>query len=153
VHHEGVTDLIDAVRAGDVRTVQTILGSQPGLASARDADGTSAVRLAYTGGHRRVLDALLAAGPDLDVFDAAALGHVNQLEILLGLDPSLATSTASDGTTPLHLAARFGHVAAARRLLDAGAEAGALTATGESAAAVASAAGHPDLAQMLSAAP
>jgi ankyrin repeat protein len=146
----GVSELIDAVRAGDVRTVQRLLGAQPSLASSRDADGTSVVLLAYTNGHRRVLDALLAAGPDLDVFDAAALGHVNQLEILLGLDPSLAGSEDTAGTTPLHLAARYGHAAAARRLLDAGADPSARSATGETAADLARAAGHPELAGLLS---
>ena len=146
----GVTELMDAVRTGDVRTVQRLLGTQPSLASSRDPDGTSAVLLAYTSGHRRVLDALLAAGPDLDVFDAAALGHVNQLEILLGLDPSLADSRDTGGTTPLHLAARYGHAAAARRLLDAGADPSARSATGETAADLARAAGHTDLAGLLS---
>jgi ankyrin repeat protein len=146
-----VSELIDAVRAGDVRTVQRLLGSKPSLASARDADGTSAVLLAYSGGHRRVLDALLAAGPDLDVFDAAALGHVNQLEILLGLDPSLAGAEGAAGATPLHLAARYGHAAAVRRLLDAGADPGARSASGETAADLARAAGHADLAGILSA--
>jgi ankyrin repeat protein len=153
VHHDVVSELIDAVRAGDVRTVQTLLATQPSLASARDGQGVSAVRIAYTGGHRRVLDALLAAGPDLDVFDAAALGHVNQLEILLGLDPSLSSSAGPDGVTALHLAARYGHAAAARRLIDAGADARARTAAGESPADMAHAAGHDDLARMLSASP
>jgi ankyrin repeat protein len=146
-----VSELIEAVRAGDVRTVQSLLGSQPALASTRDKDGTSAVLLAYTRGHRRVLDALLAAGPDLDVFDAAALGHVNQLEILLGLDPSLAAEERADGTTPLHLAARFGHAAAARRLLDAGADPDARNGEGESAADLARGSGHAELTAMLSA--
>ena len=104
-----VTQLSDAVEAGDVRTVQALLGREPGLASSRDADGRSLVLLACTGGHRRVLDALLAAGADLDVFDAAALGYVNQLEILLGLDPTVAADTTAGGVTALHLAARFGH--------------------------------------------
>ena len=146
----GVSELIDAVRAGDVRTVQRLLGAQPSLASSRDADGTSVVLLAYTHGQRRVLDALLAAGPDLDVFDAAALGHVNQLEILLGLDPSLAGSEGPAGTTPLHLAARYGHTAAARRLLDAGADPTARSARGETAADLARAAGHAELVGLLS---
>jgi ankyrin repeat protein len=130
--------------------VQRLLGSHPPLASSRDADGTSVVLLAYSGGHRRVLDALLAAGPDLDVFDAAALGHVNQLEILLGLDPSLAATEGVAGTTPLHLAARYGHTAAARRLIDAGADPAARSDDGDTAADLARAAGHTELAAMLS---
>jgi ankyrin repeat protein len=144
-----VTELSDAVRAGDVRTVQSLLGREPALASSRDVDGTSLVLLACTGGYRRVVDALLAAGPDLDVFDAAALGHVNQLEILLGLDPTLATETSAGGATALHLAARFGHMGAARRLLDAGAEPGAVDDSGHTAADLAAAGGHTELAAML----
>ena len=66
-----VTELSDAVRAGDVRTVQSMLGREPALASSRDADGTSLVLLACTGGHRRVLDALLAAGAEPDARDAS----------------------------------------------------------------------------------
>jgi len=144
-----MTQLTDAVRTGDVRTVQALLGREPALASTRDADGTSLVLLACTSGHRRVLDALLAAGADLDVFDAAALGHVNQLEILLGLDPTLAVEAAANGMTALHLAARFGHAGAARRLLDAGAAVGALDGDGNTAADLAVASGHADLATML----
>ncbi len=144
-----VTELSDAVRAGDVRTVQAVLGREPALASSRDAEGTSLVLLACTSGHRRVLDALLAAGADLDVFDAAALGHVNQLEILLGLDPTLANETTTGGTTPLHLAARFGHAGAVRRLLDAGADTDAVDAAGATAADLATTGGHAELAAML----
>jgi uncharacterized protein len=144
-----VTELSDAVRAGDVRTVQAVLGREPALASSRDADGTSLVLLACTSGHRRVLDALLAAGADLDVFDAAALGHVNQLEILLGLDPTLANETTAGGATPLHLAARFGHAGAARRLLDAGADTTAVDLAGDTAADLAAAGGHAELEAML----
>ncbi len=142
-------ELIEAVRIGDVRTVQSLLGRSPALASSRDGDGTSAVLLACTAGHERVLDALLAAGPDLDVFSAAALGEVNQLEILLSIDPSLAAAVGADGTTPLHLAARFGRDDAARRLLDAGAAATAADGDGATAAEVAATYGHSDLAAVL----
>jgi ankyrin repeat protein len=144
-----VSELTDAVRAGDVRTVQSLLGREPKLASSRDADGTSLVLIACTYGHRRVLDALLAAGADLDVFDAAALGHVNQLEILLGLDPTMASETNPAGVTPLHLAARFGHAGAARRLLDAGGDPEAVDADGHTPADLAAAAGHAELEAML----
>ena len=144
-----VTQLSDAVEAGDVRTVQALLGREPGLASSRDADGRSLVLLACTGGHRRVLDALLAAGADLDVFDAAALGYVNQLEILLGLDPTVAADTTAGGVTALHLAARFGHLGATRRLLDAGADPAALDADGHTPADLARAGGHVELGAIL----
>ena len=91
----------------------------------------------------------LAAGADLDVFDAAALGHVNELEILLGLDPTLASEVGGGGMTALHLAARFGHIGAARRLLDAGAEPDAVDGAGHTPADLAAAAGHTELVAML----
>ena len=141
--------MIDAVRNGDVRAVQTLLGREPALASRRDPDGTSMVLLACERGHRRVVEALLAAGPDLDVFDAAALGHVNQLEIALGLDPTLATMTTGGGATALHLAARYGHADAARRLLDAGADPDAADDAGDTALDVAVRHEHSDLVALL----
>jgi ankyrin repeat protein len=70
---------------------------------------------------------LLALEPDLDAFEAAALGKVPRLRSLVEEDPSLARAWADDGFTPLHLAACFGQLAAARWLLDAGADASAVS--------------------------
>jgi ankyrin repeat protein len=64
----------------------------------------------------------LAAGRDLDVFEAAALGRTNRLRELLDDDPSLANAWADDGFQPLGLASFFGHADAARVLVEAGAE-------------------------------
>ncbi len=144
-----VTELSEAVRAGDAQKVQHLLEREPKLASTRTPDGGSIVLLACTTGHRRVLDALLAAGPDLDVLDTAALGLVTRLEILLSLDPTLAGAQGPGGVTALHLAARFGHRAAVRRLLDAGADPDARDHAGATAADAAMAAGHDDLATVL----
>jgi ankyrin repeat protein len=65
----------------------------------------------------------LAAGRDLDVFEAAALGRTERLRELLDEDPSRANGFADDGFQPLGLASFFGHVEAARLLVERGAEA------------------------------
>ncbi len=52
----------------------------------------------------------LAAGRELDVFEASALGHAERLRELLDEDPSLANAWAGDGFQPLGLASFFGHV-------------------------------------------
>lgn len=59
--------------------------------------------------------------PELDLFEAAALGDVPRLRELLdaGADPN---EFASDGFTPLTLAAFFKRPEAARLLLDRGAD-------------------------------
>jgi len=75
----------------------------------------------YRGDHARV-EELLADGPELDVFEASAVGRVNQLQELLDGDPSLANAWAEDGFQPLGLASFFGHVEAARLLVERGAD-------------------------------
>ena len=75
----------------------------------------------YRGDQARA-DELLASGPELDVFEAAAAGQTERLRELLDQDASLANAWASDGYQPLGLASFFGHVDAARLLLDRGAE-------------------------------
>lgn len=114
-------DLIAAVTAGDAPLVIEILAADPALASARDAQGVSALLAARYRSDRNVLDLLLAADPDMDVFDAAALGHIDRLRARLEEDPARATAFAGDGFTALHLAAFFGKLDAARVLLAAGA--------------------------------
>jgi ankyrin repeat protein len=64
----------------------------------------------------------LAAGRELDVFESSALGHAERLRELLDEDPALANAWADDGFQPLGLASFFGHVDAARLLVERGAE-------------------------------
>jgi len=75
----------------------------------------------YRGDQARA-DELLAADPELDVFEAAAVGRTERLGDLLDKDPSLANAWAEDGFQPLGLASFFGHVDAARLLVERGAE-------------------------------
>jgi uncharacterized protein len=64
----------------------------------------------------------LAAGKELDVFEASALGRTERVRELLDDDPGLANAWAEDGFQPLGLASFFGHPDVARALVDRGAE-------------------------------
>jgi ankyrin repeat protein len=75
----------------------------------------------YRGDQARA-DELLAGDPELDVFEAAAVGRTERLRQLLDDDPSFANAWADDGFQPLGLASFFGHVDAARLLVERGAE-------------------------------
>jgi ankyrin repeat protein len=75
----------------------------------------------YRGDQARV-DELLAAEPELDVFEAAATGGTERLRELLDEDPSRANAWADDGFQPLGLACFFGHLEAARLLVERGAQ-------------------------------
>jgi uncharacterized protein len=75
----------------------------------------------YTGNRERV-DALLADDPELNVFEAAALGRTDRVRELVEADPRLVNGFGDDGFHALGLACFFGHVDAARVLLDRGAD-------------------------------
>jgi uncharacterized protein len=80
----------------------------------------------YRGDRARV-DELLAQDPDLNVFEAAALGRTDRLRELLAEDESRANAFGDDGFHALGLACFFGHVDAARVLLEHGADVDALS--------------------------
>jgi uncharacterized protein len=74
----------------------------------------------YRGDDARV-EELLAADPELDVFEAAAVGRSDRVAELLEGEPGLVSTWSDDGFTPLHLAAFFRHPETARLLVDRGA--------------------------------
>jgi len=69
----------------------------------------------------------LAAGRELNVHEAAALGRPERLQTLLDEDPTRANAFGDDGFHPRGLACFFGHVDAARLLLERGADVNALS--------------------------
>jgi uncharacterized protein len=64
----------------------------------------------------------LAAGKELNVFEASALGRTDRVRELLDEDPSLVNAWAEDGFQPLGLACFFGHEDAGRLLVERGAK-------------------------------
>ena len=69
----------------------------------------------------------LAADRELTVFEAAALGRTDRVRQLLDQYPDLANAFGDDGFHPLGLACFFGHVDAARLLLERDADVNALS--------------------------
>lgn len=143
--------LFAAIESGDAEKLSTLLAADPALAEARVGQGLSAVRAALYGGHPELVDQILAAGPELDVFDAAAVGDVDRLRTLLDDDPELVNDVASDGFTPLHLASYFGQPKVVELLLARSADTDAIATNGSELRALNSAAagGHHSIAHLL----
>lgn len=115
-------EIFEAIESGDVARVRELVAAEPAVASVRGADGVSVLLQARYRFQLEIVDALLAAAPDLDVFETAALGQTERLRELLDADSALAHAWSADGFTPLHLAAFFGHEQGARLLLERGAD-------------------------------
>ena len=117
--------LIEALQAGDADRARRVLDEEPDSVRQRDDNGVSALLLALYNG-LDVADTIRAELPELDVFEAAAVGDADRVRALLHQDPTLARAWTQDGFTALHYAAFFGTSEAARVLLEHGADANAL---------------------------
>ncbi len=122
-----VQKLIDAVKAGDIEAVKRILRDNPQLASARTEAGDSPILQAAYHGHIQLAELLLKKAPELNIFEASAVGDAKRIQELLEADAIQVNSYAHDGWTPLHLASFFGRQEAALVLLGNGADIQALS--------------------------
>ncbi|HKR62373.1 MAG TPA: ankyrin repeat domain-containing protein [Thermoanaerobaculia bacterium] len=87
-------DLFTAVRAGDLASVAEILKRNPEAATARDANGATALHYAAEAGERGIVAALLDAGADINARDLAfgatpagwAIEYLRKRGALLGIE-------------------------------------------------------------------
>src|SRR5256884_9151426 len=121
----------EAIKAGELERVKTMVSADPSLVDARDAEGSAILTAVY---HRQkeIVNLLVARGAALSLFEAAAAGEIERVERLLDGGGAAINAYSGDGWTPLHLAAFFGHTRIAETLLahDADVAARSRNATG-----------------------
>jgi len=116
-----VDHLVAAVLLGDAGKVAELTEADPALRSARNMFGVSPLHAAHFGDWPALAASLLPDG-DVDLFLAAELGRLDDIDRALADRPALAREHDAGGSTALHGACYWGQVEAARRLLDAGAD-------------------------------
>jgi hypothetical protein len=114
--------MLAAVQSGDHTQVQTLLAMDKRLATARAENGLSLILTATYQGQHKLAAALAAAKGELDIFEAAATGNLEEVKANLQYDPDALNAFATDGFTPLQLACYFGRQDVAQHLLEAGAD-------------------------------
>ena len=117
-----VQEFMNAATRGDVTKIREMLLTNPTLVKAKDEKGVSVILKATYYRKKDVLATLLEAKPELDIFEAAAIGQTKRVEELVRQDKSLANAFASDGFMPLGLAVFFGHPETVDVLIQAGAD-------------------------------
>ena len=132
--HAAALPLHDAVRAGDLDSVNHFIVEHQGDAKAdvnrASGSGVTPLHWAADGGDVAIAAALLAAGADVSLTTgggqtplhwAANGGHAAVVATLLAAGAEV-NAKSDDGGTPLRFAAGGGHVSAVATLLAAGAE-------------------------------
>ena len=114
--------IFEAIDAGDADGLRGLVAAEPSLVGSRDEEGTSALLYARYRGRLDLIDVMLEAAPELDVFEAAALGRAGRVRELVDADRRVATAFAPDGFHALGLAAFFGHPGIVALLLERGAD-------------------------------
>ena len=144
-------NFFDAIRAGNLAAVQTLLDADPSLASAKNDSGVSAVLMSIYTGRREIRDLLLARGAALELHDAAAAGNLERVKYFIEKNHALASSLSPDGFPVFALACFFGHFETARYLAEKGADihAPAANGTGYNPLTAAVTAGHTEIVEWL----
>ncbi|MBB6049137.1 ankyrin repeat domain-containing protein [Armatimonas rosea] len=112
-------EFLTAATTGDEAVALAALAANPALANTHGPDGTPAALLALYHGRKALAETLGELRHEtLSIFEAAALGRIRDVAVLLQLHRDRALEVSSDGYTALHLAAFFGHHYCVRLLLD-----------------------------------
>lgn len=109
------------IKSGQIEEIRSLLIEDPSLANTRETDGNSAVLTAAYYQQPAIARLLVKYGAELDIFEAAAVGELEQVQHLIEERPEDVNAVAPDGFQPLGLAAFFGHLDVARFLLETGA--------------------------------
>ncbi len=117
----------EQVKRGDLESVRAAIAENHALLDETNDAGQSALLLAKYYRQEETAKYLLSLHPKLDIFNASVAGEVSVVLDYLNRDPSLLEQHSSDGWTPLHLAAFFGHSDLANALLDRGAKVDAVS--------------------------
>src|SRR5579859_5776090 len=114
--------LFDAIRAGDLAAVKSLITADVSLASARNDSGVSSVLTAVYMGRAEIRDFLLAGGAILELPEAAAMGNLARVRELIERNHVPANSFSSDGFPVVALAAFLGHLEVVQYLAAHGAD-------------------------------
>ncbi len=126
-------NIFEAAATGQTERVRALVKQDAALASAFAPDGFHALGLAVFFGHRETVEALLAAGAEVNVasrdsmkvtplHSAAAARQPAIARLLIAHGAKVNAAQAESGFTPLHEAAANGDLEFARLLLEYGAE-------------------------------
>lgn len=116
-----MSELTDAIQAGDAAKVTALVDADPSLLRATE-HGVTPLLLAIYHGKRELARLLADRGAPVSFAEACALGDLERVRTMLAADRSLLDSRSADGFPALGMAIFFGHPHVARFLIEQGAD-------------------------------
>jgi len=134
-------DVFEAAATGQTGRVRSLVKDNAALANAYSRDGFMPLGLAVFFGHQETVEALLAAGAEVNAVtkeamkvtplqSAAAAGRLDIARVLIAHGANADVRNPENGFAPLHEAAARGDVEFGRLLLDHGADINATMSDG-----------------------
>lgn len=148
---ETTSQLFTAISSGDAAAVRTLLDENPALKDARNERSQSPFIVSLYSGRRDICDLLIDRGVDLELYEAAAAGLLENVQHAVDTNPQLATNYSPDGFAIVALAAMFGHLSIVHYLLEKGADVNAVASNGAGYTPLTAAVtgGHKDIVRLL----
>ena len=150
-----------AAAKGQTEELRSLIEQDPSLVNTHSSDGFTPLGLAVFFGHADTVDALLAAGADVNLtsqesmkmppLGSAMAVQRNDIARTLIEHGANVNGKAVNDLTALHTAAARGNLEAAKLLLDHGADINAASTDGKTALAYAEERNHPEVVDFLSA--
>jgi len=152
-------NVFEAAATGQTDRIRALIEREPALVNSYSPDGFAPLSLAAFFGHPDTVDALLAAGAEVNapsretmkltpLASALATGH-NQIARTLIEHGANVNAKGDTDVTPLHTAAARGNIEAATFLLEYGADINATTTDGKKPISYAEERNHPEMVDFL----
>ena len=148
-------NIFEAAATGQTDRVRTLIEEDPALVNSYSPDGFAPLGLAAFFGHPQTVDALLAAGAEVNApsretmkltpLASAMATAQNQIARTLIAHGANVNARGDNDVTPLHTAAARGNIEAATFLLDHGADINATTKDGKKPVSYAEERNQPDM--------
>lgn len=138
-----MSELADAIKAGDVARVNAAVDAEPSALRAAE-NGVTPILLAIYHGRPDIARVLVERGAPVSFGEACALGDEERVRAMLREDASVLDVRTADGFPPVSLAIFFGHGGLGRWLLEMGADGNAVAENAQRVAPVHAAAAVRD---------
>src|SRR5215471_13345606 len=97
--------LFEAIKRGERERIAEIIDVDPAIVNARSKSGATGILYALYAGRQDIAELIADRKSKLDIFEAASLGRLSEVERLAGEKPDVVSEYSDEGFTALQLAA------------------------------------------------